>query len=576
VAAALCDVVISKDDCRSRAGVAIERNRDDATQKSFSKLIAGRVILHNLYYTNKPGTIVRANDLITPRAAREIARARVKTVQVRSPLACRARRGICARCYGVDPATGRLAKVGATIGAKAALAIGPALHALKTLTQPFLERPLRESATHALCGGIVSLRGVQLALVQQQQRIVVSPGGTLEVIGDDAVVESHRVPHGALVHVATGDRINSGSLLASWSPQRWAIFASDSGTLQVQRGVNGEASYFQIINASGEARGGCVVPATANVLASDGARVEVGDLLANFPYGESVSRAAPTSRFDRLKRLLEAAPPRDRALLAEAAGCVELAWHDRKSHCAVLVNPADGSRPRKYYARALASNPVIVRSGQWVEAGERLTGGPVFLGDLIRIRGRQHVQPLLLAEIYALLAELRSNRPDDDRPWELLATQMLGYVRVESSGDTRWKPGYILPRSDLMSVNRSLRKKIKVRDRREYPFPLESNVVSRQVYGFAEKSRLALHPGTPLPVTIPWPAGWSDLLLGLDEIARQGGFLTTACFAPTRDALIRATLDGRRSELDRIQERVLAGRLMRGGSGWPRSADDED
>jgi hypothetical protein len=69
-------------------------------------------------------TIIDQNDEITEELASAIQDAGVEKVKIRSVLTCASRRGVCARCYGRDLATGKLVELGQAVGVIAAQSIG--------------------------------------------------------------------------------------------------------------------------------------------------------------------------------------------------------------------------------------------------------------------------------------------------------------------------------------------------------------------------------------------------------------------------------------------------------------------
>src|SRR5207247_6631670 len=68
--------------------------------------------------------IIALNEEITEDLANQIQMAGIERVKIRSGLTCESRRGICARCYGRDLATGRVAELGQAVGVIAAQSIG--------------------------------------------------------------------------------------------------------------------------------------------------------------------------------------------------------------------------------------------------------------------------------------------------------------------------------------------------------------------------------------------------------------------------------------------------------------------
>jgi DNA-directed RNA polymerase subunit beta' len=53
-----------------------------------------------------------------------IEKAGIETVEIRSVLTCESKRGVCAKCYGLNLANGKMAQTGDAVGIIAAQSIG--------------------------------------------------------------------------------------------------------------------------------------------------------------------------------------------------------------------------------------------------------------------------------------------------------------------------------------------------------------------------------------------------------------------------------------------------------------------
>jgi DNA-directed RNA polymerase subunit beta' len=70
------------------------------------------------------GAIVEFNEEIDEDKASAVQEGGIEKVKIRSVLTCASRRGVCARCYGRDLATGKLVELGQAVGVIAAQSIG--------------------------------------------------------------------------------------------------------------------------------------------------------------------------------------------------------------------------------------------------------------------------------------------------------------------------------------------------------------------------------------------------------------------------------------------------------------------
>ncbi|MBI4128044.1 MAG: DNA-directed RNA polymerase subunit beta' [Parcubacteria group bacterium] len=117
------DVVIYEEDCKDTEGIAMLESEARIIGRTLAKLIAGRILARDVEGKNGERIAARG-ELVTNELAQKIEAAEVPTVYVRSVLTCRALRGACRQCYGVDLATHALVKIGEAVGIVAAQAIG--------------------------------------------------------------------------------------------------------------------------------------------------------------------------------------------------------------------------------------------------------------------------------------------------------------------------------------------------------------------------------------------------------------------------------------------------------------------
>ena len=122
------DLIVLMDDCvgpdEAIPGVWLRERAEAGILASLRERITGRWAASAIADPATGEIIVPANDEITEALAELIMAANVEQIQVRSPLTCQARRGICALCYGRSLATGNLVAQGVAVGIIAAQSIG--------------------------------------------------------------------------------------------------------------------------------------------------------------------------------------------------------------------------------------------------------------------------------------------------------------------------------------------------------------------------------------------------------------------------------------------------------------------
>ncbi len=111
------DVIISEKDCGTNKFIEIKQNSDSGIDIPLSKKIRGRILAKDIDGYKKGHLITKADALEIEKKAPEI-------VSVYSPLTCESRRGVCAKCYGLDLGKDKLVDIGESVGTVAAQAIG--------------------------------------------------------------------------------------------------------------------------------------------------------------------------------------------------------------------------------------------------------------------------------------------------------------------------------------------------------------------------------------------------------------------------------------------------------------------
>ncbi len=119
------EVIIREEDCGSREGIVVSAITENGKPlESLAERLSGRYTINPILNPQNGAVMVDADELITESMAKEIERAGVHDVEVRSILRCHARRGVCAHCYGADLASGKPVSIGEAVGVIAAQSIG--------------------------------------------------------------------------------------------------------------------------------------------------------------------------------------------------------------------------------------------------------------------------------------------------------------------------------------------------------------------------------------------------------------------------------------------------------------------
>src|SRR5574344_954077 len=119
------DVIINEDDCGTLRGLVATaiKNKDEIVESLYERIL-GRTSVHDIYNPLTGEKIIEAGEQITEEIAELIQSLPIEHVEIRSVLTCESRKGVCAKCYGRNLATGRMVERGEVVGVIAAQSIG--------------------------------------------------------------------------------------------------------------------------------------------------------------------------------------------------------------------------------------------------------------------------------------------------------------------------------------------------------------------------------------------------------------------------------------------------------------------
>lgn len=117
------DVVVTEHDCGTSQHVVVGRESDSGIDIALSKKIRGRVAAKDIVLEDGT-TLFKKGHTLKKEDAQKVEAAGVREVAVFSPLTCKTKHGICAKCYGLDLGKDETVDLGEAVGTVAAQAIG--------------------------------------------------------------------------------------------------------------------------------------------------------------------------------------------------------------------------------------------------------------------------------------------------------------------------------------------------------------------------------------------------------------------------------------------------------------------
>ncbi len=219
------DVIVREEDCGTSQGIEVSAiiESDGETENVIEALrdrIAGRVTAEEVRHPETGEVIIDENQMIDEEVATQLEDIGVKSVKIRSPLTCRTRFGVCARCYGRNLATGQLVEIGEAVGIIAAQSIG----------EPGTQLTMRTFHTGGVAGveditaGLPRIEELFEARKPKGQAIVTEVSGTCQIVEtkgtrkvvvttEDGTEHAYTIPYGARLKVRDGSIVEAGDRL---------------------------------------------------------------------------------------------------------------------------------------------------------------------------------------------------------------------------------------------------------------------------------------------------------------------------------------------------------------------------
>ncbi|MCA9230001.1 MAG: DNA-directed RNA polymerase subunit beta' [Planctomycetales bacterium] len=584
------NVVITTHDCGTTQGITKGiLYRGEKVEVSLAESIKGRVSRANIVNPITDEVIVAENELITLEIARKIEELGLEKTQVRSPMTCDAPLGICRLCYGMDLSTGSMVEEGMAVGIIAAQSIGEPGTQLTMRTFHIGgvgQRDIEDSDIKAKKGGVAKYARLKVVRNDAGRLVVLARNGEIALVDDRGrEVEKYEVPTGAVLTAEEDTLVKPGDTLCEWDPHSIPILAETGGKVRFEDLIEGETirgevdpsgkRRYVVIEHKGEMHPQIVVedpsdgriidfyymPERAHLEVDEGQIIAPGALIAKTPREASGTQDI-TGGLPRVTEIFEARKPKDPAVIAEIDGVVELLSEKKRGKRSILVRSETGIEREHLVTH---SKHLRVHAGDVVRAGESLVDGPLVPHDILRISGEEAVQQYLTREIQNVY---RSQRVEiNDKHIEIIVSQMLRKVRVESPGDTDLLPGSVIDKFEFRMANEGLADCLRITNQGDSDFN-EGAIVPKDVLENANAQIESLG-GEIAKGTRPKMATASTQLLGITKASVQSSsFISAASFQETTKVLTEAALGGRTDSLVGLKENVILGHLIPAGTGF--------
>ena len=583
------DVIINEEDCGTLRGLTAVGVKGIAT---LYERILGRVSVHDIFNPDTNEILVAAGQEITEEIALKIQESPIDRVEIRSVLTCESKKGVCAKCYGRNLATGRMVQKGEAVGVIAAQSIG----------EPGTQLTLR--TFHA--GGVAKSENVENkllapydALVEidelrvvpsfENKNIKIVVGRYAEIRMIDPVtnmVTTHNLSYGSRLYINPGVMVKQGDLICEWDVYNAVIICEQSGKIEfdsIEEGVTyqtymdettkikdkiiieskdrSRVPAIHIQDEKGERLHSYNLPVGAHLLKESGERIETGQVLVKIP------RAIPksgdiTGGLPRVTELFEARNPSNPAVVSEIDGDVIELGRIKRGNREIVIQSKTGEI-KKYLVPL--SKQVLVQLNDFVRAGTPLSEGSTTPSDILAIKGPTAVQEYIVNEVKNVyrMQEVKIN----DKHFEVIVRQMMRKVEIVDAGDTHFLEQQEVDKNEFMEENdRIWGKKVVLDPGDSASLKAGMIVTARKLRD--ENSSLKRRDLKLVEVRDAIPATSNQVLQGITRAALQTkSFMSAASFQETTKVLNEAAIQGKVDRLEGMKENVITGNLIPAGTG---------
>ena len=588
------DVIINEEDCGTLRGlVATAIKSKDEIVESLGERILGRTSVHDIFNPLTGELIIPAGEEITEDIASLIESLPIEQVEIRSVLTCESRKGVCAKCYGRNLASGRMVERGEVVGVIAAQSIGEpgtqltlrTFHGGGTASSTISESSITSKYNGKL--EFEELRTIERVTEDGVQDVVVSRTTEVRIVDEHTGItySQYDVPYGSILYKKDGDVVKKGDLICEWDAYNAITIIEAAGKARFDSMIDGvtfrdevdEVSQNKdkvIIESRDKSKNPTIVitdeagvelkhynlPVGAHVMVEDGQDLKVGDIIIKIP--RAIGKASDiTGGLPRVTELFEARNPSNPAIVSEINGEVIMGKVKRGNREIIIKNRTGAE---KHYLVPLTKQ-ILVQENDYVKAGTRLSDGAVSPTDILGILGPIKVQEYIVNEIQEVyrLQGVKIN----DKHFEIIVRQMMRKVQINDPGDTEFLNEELVDKWVFMDTNDKIYGKFFVMDKGDSEKFEDGDIISAREMR-SENSSLERQGLKMMVLREAKPATASQVLQGITRAAlKTNSFMSAASFQETTKVLSEAAIRGRVDNLEGLKENVICGHSIPAGTG---------
>ncbi len=561
------DVIITEEDCGTLNGIevsAIKQGQEELLP--LKDRIFGRATCDPIFLPgDSTKQLAKTNEVLTMLQSEAIDDAGIETIRIRSVLTCESRRGACAKCYGLNLATGNLVGFGEAVGIIAAQSIG----------EPGTQLTMRTFHSGGIASTLLSpellsdfdgiLVYIDLRTVQDEEGhwLALNKNGSIHIVRDEnrtleeykkllnmksiEPLQTFNLELGTKIFLSDGAKVSKGQKLGEWEQHSSPIICERPGYVRYDDLVEGISTQKEINKQTGQVElivkqhrgelhpqiaiyadshyseliGTYAIPSGASISVKEGQHVKVGMILAKLSRGAIKTRDI-TGGLPRVAELFEARRPKEAAEIAKIDGIVDFKGVQKNKRILVVKDEVSGMEEEHLIP---LTKHLIIQRGDHVVKGQQLTEGLIVPQEILEVCGVRELQKYMVNQVQEVY---RLQGVDiNDKHIEIIVRQMLQKVKVIDPGDTTFLYGENVDKKRFHQLN-------------------------TKTLGEGGK-----------------PAQAAPVLLGITKASLgTESFVSAASFQETTRVLTDAASEGKTDYLLDFKANLIMGHMIPGGTGY--------
>ena len=594
------DVIITEPDCGTLRGLVASaiKNQEEIVESLYERII-GRTAVHDVYHPLTGESIINSGDEINEEICKIIEESPIEQIEIRSVLTCESKKGVCAKCYGRNLASGRMVQAGEAVGVIAAQSIGEpgtqltlrTFHVGGTASNITTESNI--TAKYDGIAEIDELRTVESKDDSGKVDIVIGRLAELRIIDKktNIALTTHNIPYSAKLFIKNGNEVKKGDIICEWDPYNAVIISETPGKVSFENVIDSitykeesdeQTGYkekviietrdktknpsIRILDKSDKVLKTYNLPVSAHIAVNEDDNVKAGEILVKIPRAVGKSGDI-TGGLPRVTELFEARNPSNPAVVSEIDG--EVAFGKIKRGNREIIITSKTSQVKKYLVPL--SKQILVQENDYVKAGIPLSDGATTPADILAIKGPTKVQEYIVNEVQEVyrLQGVKIN----DKHFEVIVRQMMRKVDIIDPGDTKFLEKQVVDKWEFMDENDWIYGKKVIMDSGDSQNMKPGQIITARKLR-DENSMLKRKDLQPITSRDAIPATSSQILQGITKAALQTkSFMSAASFQETTKVLNEAAIHGKVDYLEGLKENVIVGHLIPAGTG-NRKFDD--